>query len=89
MKIQDLEIPIRSLMASEIEELYASNSDGKLFQLAVVDADTKQPVYTVDDIPSLNEMDGAIAVPLRVAIQEHCGINISLDDVLKNSEPIT
>jgi len=76
-------------MASEIEELYSANSDGKLFQLTVVDAETKQPVYSESDIPSLNEMDGAIAVPLRVAIQDHCGINVSLEDVLKNSEPIT
>lgn len=76
-------------MASEVEDFYEHNSDGKLFQLAIVDADTKQQVYSDSDVPALNEMDSAIAVPLRVAIQEHCGMNVKLEDVLKNSVPIT
>jgi len=75
-------------MASEIEEFYSNNCDGKLFQLSVVD-DNRNRAYTEADIPALNEMDGAVAVPLRVAIQDHCGMNINLEDILKNSEPIT
>jgi len=76
-------------MASEIEEFYANNCDGKLFQLAIVHADTKHRVYSEEDIASLNELDGAVSVPLRVAIQDHCGLSVNLEDVLKNSEPIT
>lgn len=76
-------------MASEVSEYYQNDSDGKLFQLAIVDASSKQPVYTEDDIATLNEMDGAISVPLRAAIQSFCGLNVSYEDVLKNSEPIT
>ena len=83
MTIDGLDIPIQSLTVSEMEEYWKANTDAKLFQLAIVNNDG-QRAYDDSYLEQLKILDSAIAVPLRLAIQKHCKMDIDLEELEKN-----
>lgn len=66
--------------------------DSLLLVLCLVGADESdpetfnKPIYTVDDLASLDEMDMTFFRPLSNTCITHNGLNRSINDAVKNSE---
>lgn len=81
-------------MSDEVQEFYDSGgSDGKLLQLTLVypkgHEKQFQRCYDESHIDALNKWNAHTSIPLVAIASNHCGLNLDVEELVKNSEPIT
>lgn len=80
MKIQGEEVGIRTLTVSEAEEYFLSEDRSMIIVMGTVDPETKEPVFTEDDLDLVHEMEAGFGSRLRLELQRFNGF-LSEDEV--------
>lgn len=71
--IQGEAITIRTLTVAEAEEYFESEDKAMIIIMAVVDPDTKELVFSLDDLDTIQDIEAGFGLKLRLAIQRFNG----------------